>query len=214
MRAIISGQAGIGILIDGDTSIVIRIGSPREIPYQPTDILWLFADANDIAEFDAASKDQVVEELTRAWRADRALQHFLILLDRAEELDTRQTAAALLGRAFAQTRILTFVANRLYSVPLTETADIKGAELQASGRAGGSELADFLAELEHDQDAIRVSREEWDALPLRLFQGIVDRQQAGATDLESAGREKRALERAMIDTGGFRFFVHAVRKGS
>jgi len=209
MKAILSGQAGVGIVVDGESISVVRVGHADAEPCRYEDVLWLLADASDISEIEVTGVDRAVDQLKRGWLSDRALQQALILLDQSEVPDIRSRAAMLLNSSVNQPGIADFVLNCLYSLRHIEAADFDGALRQTDETSGTTRR--LLVELQRNRESIRVSREEWDALSAQLFEGNLEGLERGLSGRFRS--RKRALERAMTLAGGFRWFARALSNG-
>jgi hypothetical protein len=208
MKAILSGQAGVGILVNRDSLSLVRVGVPDTLPCRDEDVLWLLADASDISEMEVDDDRGAVHELNIAWVSDRAVQEAFILIDKTEPEGIRCRAAALLATNVEQPRIADFVNNTLYALPRIEDADFDGALRCVPDKS--SKVRDLLVEVQRNQESIQLCRKEWDALPARLF--VAKNGSRGERHSDFAN-EKRAVERAMTAGGGFRRFARATSRG-
>lgn len=194
MKAWVSGQAAVAVLVEGETISSFELDSPNLlVPRQAGDLSHLFADATDVVELAETTREQVVAELELSWRKDRALHLLLLLLDGTAEAPTRRLAAECLEGFLAEPGVADFVSNPLYAAPLPPTADLPGARVQAEA-VSGERVRAFLDELEKHQAAIRRCREAWDSFPPELVEG---------------GDTKRAFELLAVSTGAFRRSAHA-----
>jgi tetratricopeptide (TPR) repeat protein len=192
MDALISGQAGIAVMIQGNEVSFFRTDLPsQELQCSPESIPYLLAGANDVAEVKATAKGEVLARLNLAWRRDRALQFVLISLDRFEADEDRMLAIECLEELFSDTKVYEHVGDRLYLAPLPPDSDPVGA---LSFARSSPQVGRFLTELQDDQAQIRRFRTAWDDLPLSLF------------ETESAKREFRE---AAVASGAFRLLVRA-----
>jgi hypothetical protein len=101
MRVIVSGQAGIALLIEGAVGTMITVEGERCVT-APDERVRLFADSVDAEEFADISEQDAVAELHRAWCKDRSLHMILMLLDPQTGLDQRAKAAAHLKAFFCR----------------------------------------------------------------------------------------------------------------
>ena len=170
MRALVSGQAGLAVLIEKDHVYSVHIAAPGPVPRSAADIPYLLADANDVVEISEATPQKVAVALDLSWRQDRALHLILILLDREADDDTRRVAVECLEEFACDPAVADFVCNRLYSGPLPDSADMVGALLLAESM-DAKRLNKLLEDLGEFQPEIRRRREEWDALRPELFGG-------------------------------------------
>ena len=186
MDALISGQAGVALLIQGNEVSTLGSESDRkEYPSSFACVPYVLAGASDVVQVQGTTRSDVVRRLKSAWSSDRALQTFLILLDASETVDNRQLSAECLSELFEDNQVLEFVANRLYAAPLPPESDV----LAGLSFAKGDEVRKFLEEIREDQALIERITEVWDGLSPSLF------------ETESAKREFRE---AAIACGAFR----------
>jgi hypothetical protein len=199
MNALISGQAGVAVLLEaGPSSPADAAAStePKPFPLESKplyavssnapDEKWhcatwmdarnLLAGADDFTEHRHVTHEKAVKLLDLAWAQDRALQLTLALLDPKLKRETRAAAARGVGNLFTDSgsrpaRVVEqFVANRLYSIPLPkEGVDLTGAIEVARQADETMSLAHFLYGLDNAQLYIRDVRTAWDQLPLALF---------------------------------------------
>ena len=170
MKALVSGQAGIAVLIEGGRVSFLHLDSPQPIPRSKADIPHLFADATDVVELPQTTVEKAGAALDLSWRQDRALHLILILLDREADDGARRIAVECLEEFLADSEVSAFVCNRLYSAPLPDLADMVGALLLAES-ASASRLDALLEDLGESQAEICRRRREWDALGADLFNG-------------------------------------------
>ncbi len=178
MKALVSGQAGVAILIEKKRIFSLHIGEENTIPRTKEDIPYLLADTTDVIELDKATPETARTSLELAYQKDRALHLILILLDGDADSETRTMAAECLEEFFAESEAFDFVRNRLYVAPLPQNVDFIGAVLQAE-EARASHLVEFLHDLDSHQSDIHHCRETWEALPNELFGDSVAKQQFG-----------------------------------
>jgi len=194
MNALISGQAGVAVLIQGDTVTSYTLDDPEVMVLQSSSAVpYLFADATDVTELKGLSQAEVLAQLETAWRKDRILQLTLILLDAGDDQETRIAAAECLDELLNVQGLEEFLFNRMCMAPLPELADLAGARRYATdGRL--SRVVSMLSRLEEDQHHITRCRLAWDNLPPELFK---------SSDAE------RAFESAAVTAGVFRRFAEA-----
>jgi len=192
MDALISGQAGVAVLIQGNEVSFLELeGAGRDLPCSPAAIPYLLAGANDVVEIRATARNDVLTRLKAAWRSDRALQFTLISLDRSESIGNRNLSIQCLAELFNDHHVCDYVGNRLYSAPLPRGSDLETA--LSSARAFHP-LAQFLEGLQRDQAQIERNRTAWDNLPVLFF------------GTESA---KREFFEAAVVSGAFRLLARA-----
>jgi hypothetical protein len=178
MKALISGQAGIAVLIDGEACSSIEVHSSGSVPRAARDVAWLLGDAADLVELEGISKDDATRELEVAWLKDRSIHLALIALDREAGSENRLSAAECLSDLLKDSRVTDFVRNRLYAAPLPPNTDLPGA-LRLAGPLGSTRFGGILEEVQADQELIRRNRLAWDALRPDLFGGIAEKERFG-----------------------------------
>lgn len=154
MSALVSGQAGVAVMVDGDQLHSFTVDSPNElVPRREADLRYLFGGATDVRKLQEADRDESHELLVRLWKQDRALHLTLILLDPDAESSTRDDAASCLNEFLETQEVEEFVSDRLYTAPLPSASDLKGA----SGHAVAAEaprVQSFLRRLQESQTRI------------------------------------------------------------
>ncbi|MCX6634568.1 MAG: hypothetical protein NT090_05710 [Acidobacteria bacterium] len=170
MRALVSGQAGLAILLEKGEVRSVHVDAPEPVVRSETDMPYLLADASDVIELSDTTAEKAVAALDLSWRQDRALHLVLILLGRDADDEARRMSAECLEEFLGDTPVLEFLCNRLYSAPLPDSGDMVGALLRAEA-AGASRLTKFLEDLGELQPKISQHRAEWDALRADLFGG-------------------------------------------
>ena len=161
----------------------------------PADIRWCFGSISDLREFDADTVETLLDEIKVRQSSDRALQLTLILLDRDEPLVVRKEAAECLSELFEIDEVTTYVANRLYSSPMPDVADLDQAiELCNEDTVTQGLLKRLLA----DQQEIRDRWEVWENLPIGMFGSLED---------------KRTFRSVATREGAFRLFVQDSDRG-
>ena len=192
MKVLVSGQAGVAVIVQGDSITVLEVDNPeaeRVLPY--TCLHYLLADADDVYQTEATSRQEVFSKLDLAWRCDRGLQLALVLLDSGQDAEVRREAAACVDALLNDQHVSDFVASRLYSSPLPADADLVGAKRETMP---GSKACGFLEALGFHQATIRRNRAAWDSVPSELFR-------------DEDARQK--FEMALVDSGSFRLVAEA-----
>ena len=167
MRAIISGQAGVLVLVDNKRVSSRSLDGTDLIVRQARDIPHLFADATDVVEIEDTSYSEAISRLQTEWQKDRALHLMLLLLDSDVPPGTRRDAADCADQFVSNSVIRQFVLSRFHAAPLPPSADLVGA--YDACPAGSFNLRRLLEQLEASQREIRRIRVAWDSLPEELF---------------------------------------------
>ena len=163
MKALISGQAAVAVMVDGDEMSSFTWDDPEIlIPRRPSDLRLLFGTATDIAELPDASHAGAIEALGKSWSRDRAVHMALILFDGDALTDTRIAAAECLDEFLADPDVAEFVLNLLSTAPMPPRKFAGWTILP--GR-----LLELMGKISSLQDTIRLVRRAWDTLPPEVF---------------------------------------------
>ena len=192
MNAILSAKAGLVIFIQGNDASVVSINDlESEIIYPVSSIRYLLAGVTDIQKIDNISKPQSIQLLQKEHDKCRALTLTLMLLDENEHDDTLELAVDCLKDLFADTDILNYVENTLYSNCLPDCINFARAIQYAEPITS---LFKVLSEVEESQSLISKFRSQWDMLPQELFDDASD---------------KTLYHDRLVVTGSFKGFVKA-----
>ena len=127
MKAFVSAQAGVAVLIDRGAMQSITLDDDTLVQRQESDLPVLFNGVSDLRQVDCRSTNELSMELESAWAKDRALHLVIIVLDQEEERDLRNDAAECLEELITKPGVRDFIANRLYSVPLPAVVEVDDA---------------------------------------------------------------------------------------
>jgi len=82
MDALISGRAGLALLIDGDKMMSFKVGDTDTlVPRDPSDLNYLLGHAEDVQVLEDASQEEVARELELAHKSVCALDLALMAID-------------------------------------------------------------------------------------------------------------------------------------
>ena len=202
MRALISGQAGIAVLIDGDQYTSIEVPFYEPVQRTGQDVGYLVGDATDLLELENTSSENVAQELGIAWRKDRSLQLALIALDGQADPENRASAARCLASLLSDAATIDFLENRLFVAPLPEAANLETA-LKLAALSESREFARILLTVSDAQDSIRKIRLAWDAMRPDVFGGPVQKERFGFAAVQSGAF--RLLAQKQSDEARVRF---------
>ncbi len=191
MRALVSGQASVAVLVDGESIFSITLDHTTPVRRMPWEVPLILADVADVFEIANASIESATSELEAAWCRDRAFRLTLVALDSAYGRRVREDSIECLEELLAQETALEFVANRMYAAPIPASTDLDGVR-RLLGKTSARRVSDFLETLISDQAAVRDRRGAWDQLPDHLFGGAAERE---------------LLRVAAVEAGAFRAFV-------
>jgi tetratricopeptide (TPR) repeat protein len=168
LKVLISGQAGLAVIVDGDGVASIDVETRHRIARSPQEWPYMLSDANDVYELNDISDAEIVKELDLAWQKDRSLHLVLVLLDRDADKKARQESATYLDEFLADDQVFEHILNRLHVAPLPDVADLQGAIDIVKSR-GNIRTGAILDQIAKGQQAIRRCRQAWDLLPADLF---------------------------------------------
>jgi DNA-directed RNA polymerase specialized sigma24 family protein len=198
MNAVISGRAGVAILLQGDQLLSMDLDEPEElVPRRPDEYHLLIGDGTDLDFLEDVDLTAVRERLEDAVCREEALTVSLLLLDGELSDEIRTQAAEDLDECLAVPRALDSLEAVLYAAPLPEMADLPGALRCAQNQ--DQTVLPFLLRLKAQQPAIRTARQAWEALPEHFFSDADERHDAMTIWLR-AGLFRDAA-RALADGG-------------
>jgi hypothetical protein len=192
VNAVVSGRAGVGLLVDGDRLLSFGLGDQELLARTPQEYRALFGSARDVEFLIAIDSVAARRCLQLAVAREDALDLVLSLLDGELRDETRRAAALELDEHLEDESVTSEVAAVLYARPLPEDADPEGAIQCAEGCTG---VLAFMERLLTDQPAVQRVHEAWVAVPDDLFSSVEDR---------------RATETLFIRCGLFRELARAV----
>ena len=166
MDAVISGRAGIGILLQPQSQYICRSGEITAIP--ATSVPLLIRGYPDLTLLEDVDTDQVYETLIREIARDDSLHLLLILLDSGKHAPIRREAASALKDLLDLPSVSRHSESILSARPLPSDGDIDGA-LQICREVGAKEAEDLLSDLRQHQPCIRNVCTAWDAVPYDMF---------------------------------------------
>ncbi|HEX6861237.1 MAG TPA: hypothetical protein VF414_00385 [Thermoanaerobaculia bacterium] len=175
MNAVISGQSGVAVLVDGLRLASMQAGSDAApVDRSPGEVRFLLGDARDLEFLEDIAPDEVRGRLEVATTKYDALHLALILLDPELAHDTRRTAAEELEELLADEAILHWVESVLYAHPLPKSGDPVGARSACTGRTRRTRA--FLGRLQLLQAVISEVHGAWEGIPTHRFGTDDDRQ--------------------------------------
>src|SRR5579885_3204581 len=196
MDAIISGRAGVALLVEGEVLSSFDVEDPATLlPRQPADLRLLFGEAPDVQFLEHVDRAEAARQLDLAFNQASALDLALILFDPELTGDVRDDAAVELERLLSDPPVVEYLENILYGRTLPAASDIAGALLRC---AGGRlpKLSVTLQLLEGYQPSIRAVCVAWDALPTTLFGGDEEKTEFQRTAVREGLFRKLAVEAA------------------
>ncbi|MFN2452945.1 MAG: hypothetical protein ABR577_01860 [Pyrinomonadaceae bacterium] len=175
MDAVISGQAGKALLLNGNSLTSFDVDDPATlVPGQQADLRFLFGEAGDLRILENTNLADVTRELRRARDCDDALDLTLISFDPELPAEIRREAIEELEELLADEYVIEHLEYVLYGRPLPASADITGA-LNHCGEAHAANAQAMLRSLRDRQAGIREVSTAWDAIPSDIFGGYEER---------------------------------------
>ena len=179
MQAVVSGRAGVALLLNGDQIASLRVGAGGSTePCDLEDFPFLFGDAKDLEFVEDLDLPQIADRLAREHSKQMALQLVLISLDEALSIRTRRAAGEELESLFAEDEVQDFVERVLHAHVLPPSADPKGALVILPGNA--RRVKSLLGALAASQQSIALVQYAWEGIPQSLFGGSANHGQARA----------------------------------
>lgn len=168
MDAVLSGQAGVALLLDGDELLSMHFEDDGEMLSRSLgEVHLLFAEAQDLEFLENVGLEEVRSHLVLAGTRVDALHLALNLLDPELSHETRRCVAEDLTELLQDERIARWVESVLFAHPLPRSADLVGARSACIGRA--EQTRALLGKLESLQSVIFEVQQAWEAIPSRLF---------------------------------------------
>jgi hypothetical protein len=210
MQAVVSGQAGVALLVDGEILSSIHAGRIDEVVRRrQRDIPYLFGDASDLQFVENVDLPDVMQQLETATAKADALHLALILLDSKLSSDTRREAAEELRELMLTEGVTEWVEGVLYARPLPVEADLSGALSCCPGNAEAARS--LLLRLSARQREIRLVYSSWEQIPTSLFGSERDRQLALSVAVREGLFRELALHRSRHEASFDAFRRSALR---
>ena len=128
MNAVISGRAGLALLIDEESLMTLDVDDlGTAVPRSQNDLRFLLADATDLVLLEDTNRAQIAQRLDLEHDIACALDMTLIALDTDTSMELRAEAVAALDELLADTRVIERIEFTMYAKPLPESADLIGA---------------------------------------------------------------------------------------
>ncbi|MBF0440253.1 MAG: hypothetical protein HQL93_14210 [Magnetococcales bacterium] len=195
MEAILSGAAGLGLLLEGDQAWVIRHNQPDHPVATPPDLgrRLFFGREGTLRHFMITSVAEAYKKLQLLRHMATAFNMTFFLLDDGVPSSHRQETAIDLERLFHNQEVHDYVAGVLYAHPLPPLHGCKSA-LELARSTNSQQVSSLLFEVLADQEAINIAHQTWPA------------------DILAPSERALALQTA-VESGLFRHFVQAQHSG-
>ncbi|MFZ0748664.1 MAG: hypothetical protein WAM70_04830, partial [Pyrinomonadaceae bacterium] len=172
MNAVISGTAGQGLLIDGESLKSLDVEDPSTLVVRKhADLPYLFGEGRDLRFIENADLDSIVKELKSESDVSLALDLTLISLDEELEEDIRKDAIRDLDELLVDAELRERLEGIMYARPLPEDdADLSGA-LNFCNKSSRANSFALLTDLDRRQTLVSKVSEAWDIIPTKVFGG-------------------------------------------
>jgi len=171
MKALISGRAGVALIVDGQTLQSVDIkNSLRPVERNLGEVPFLFGDARDIQIVESGNLESISEQLREESRFTVGLDLVLIGLDSELARDIRHDALFELDKVLRDQSIAERLKNVLYAEPIPEGGDLRGALAMTAGNLW-KQAHELLGSLREAQPAIAAVANAWQAIPTKTFGG-------------------------------------------
>lgn len=128
MHAVISGRAGVAIVVEGDRLSSISACEPHvSVPRRADEVPLLLGEAQDLRFLEDISVDEVRRHLEEDTSAEESLHLALILLDTDHTNDLREKAADVLDKLLASDVVAERLERVLWARPMLPEMDRQGA---------------------------------------------------------------------------------------
>lgn len=138
MQAVISGRAGVALLVDGQQLSSLHAGTREIVRRRERDIPYLLGEATDLQFLDNVEAPEVSCRLEIATTQADALHLALILLDPELPQEVRCDAAGELDDLLGIAGVREAVDGVLFSRPLPDEADLRRALSCCPGRSAAA----------------------------------------------------------------------------
>jgi hypothetical protein len=169
VNAIISGSAGVALVVDGKKLFSIDIDRLEDlVPRRADEVRLLFGDARDQWFVEKGDADAARRLLEQEWDRAEALAVTMILLDSGLSEGTRLQAAHDLEETLGAPGSAARLEAVLYARPLPGSADLAGA-LRFCAQASATAARALLHGVHERQSAIREVADAFARLPVEVF---------------------------------------------
>ena len=169
MNALISGSAGIALIVDKHSLSSIHIDDTTKIiPRQSADIPFLLGECTNPIVLESVTHQDVIQHLEIAVEVEESITLFLILLDSALSTDVRREAATVLDDMLKKSYVTEQLECLFYARELPESVDIQIA-FACCQEIKSKLTRSFLQRLIKLQPYIVAVRRQWDAIPIAYF---------------------------------------------
>lgn len=193
MDAMLCGQLGVAYLTRGEMITSISVLDPQEeVETSWANFAFVVNSTPDARHLENVRKEDVAKELLSEWKADRCLQLLFMLFDESQKRSLKESAAKATDEFLLEEEIKRKVENRFYSCPLPAGYSFATPWMYAEDY---DHFAEFLREVEMNQNFISRLVEAWNAIPIDFFE---------------SDRRKLEVREWLVQRGCFRDFALAL----
>ena len=167
-KALISGQAGVAVLLHGGHVQSFHLDGPAGVERRREEIPRIFGGCTDVFVVENIGPEAISARLELEWAKQRCLELCLLLLDIESDPESRLLAVPDIEELLRVPEIASFLRGRLFVAPMPDNADLIGAINRAHSQRAAS-LVGILEEVGVHQQEIHRCRSSWDALPPQTF---------------------------------------------
>lgn len=117
MKTLISGHAGVAVLVDGQHALSFHLGEPQAVERRLDEVAQLLSNAPDIIAVDGLSAKAIPKRLEFEWAKNRCLLLCLLLLNNDGDPEARVLAVPGIEEFLADSAIFDFIAGRFCVAP-------------------------------------------------------------------------------------------------
>src|ERR1017187_5803590 len=167
-KVLISGQAGVAVLLHGERAQTFHLDGPEGLDRRREEISQIFGDCTDVIVVEDIGPESIPARLELEWAKQRSLSICLLLLDVESHAEARLLAVADIEEFLRDPEIASFLRARLFVAPMPDNADLIGA-INRAHTQNATSLVAILEEVGVHQGEIDRCRSSWDALPAQTF---------------------------------------------
>lgn len=167
MRAVISGEAGLALVLHPHASLQTLGGSVADTAHVNAGYR-LLAGSNDLVHVEVSSQEELHELAEREWARDRSERLAIFLLDPDEAEDFKRECADCLEELFGEFEIRQMVLSRLLSATVPNCGMLSEAINAAANFPAVRSLFESLQQM---QPAVAIVRSAFDSIELWHFKG-------------------------------------------
>ena len=176
MNAVISGSAGVAILLEDKRVDAIHVDDPDKIfCVSPERVRMLLGGSKNHQYVENVSLEEVKQGLEKACDCEDALHLCLIMLDSGLSMESRREAAEALEGIINVPHVASYLQNVMFAAPMPTSADMAGA-IQACKAGSATRVESFFRLLDRMARHIHKICLDWDVITSDLFSNSDDKE--------------------------------------